>query len=157
MGHSVQEYMNKYGWEQGQDFDALVAEEVMGWTVNRNDGGRWETIGPDDPRRFIGPTVCEDGWIPSVRHEDAWDVLDRLTSYFGDHGFGVTVTFEKNEWVVIEAIAGDWNCPHDKPYDPEDGHGATWAEAYGTNFGFVLCVVAVLLVRKLRGELPKNA
>jgi len=64
----------------GRELDALVAEKVMGWSVNRSERG-WETLGVR-PKRLIGRRgMCRlpgDAWSPSEDISAAWEVVEKL-------------------------------------------------------------------------------
>jgi hypothetical protein len=64
----------------GKALDTLVAEEVMGWAVNRSET-HWHTVGVI-PRRLIGRDCCAykyDGgeFCPSTKIESAWEVVQK--------------------------------------------------------------------------------
>lgn len=70
----------------GRELDTLVAERVMGWTVNRADGRHWHTVGPTGRERgiLIGCDCCADkydrAFTPSQDIRDAWEVVEKLTT-----------------------------------------------------------------------------
>jgi hypothetical protein len=68
----------------GRELDALVAEKVMGWTVNRTESRHWHTVGPTGRERNIqiGSDCCagqaydSNAFMPSKSIASAWLVVE---------------------------------------------------------------------------------
>lgn len=96
--------------EAGRDADVLIAESVMGWTVNRADGRHWHTVGPV-PRgsRQVGGDCCAgqqydvDAFMPSTRRESALEVVDRLIA--ADMDLVIGTDFGDNRQWQVEVFA----------------------------------------------------
>lgn len=96
-----------------RETDALIAEKVMGWTVNRPGDRHWHTVGPV-PRvsRQVGGDCCAgqyydaQAFMPSRDRTAALEVVDRLiaggcvvTMSVGDAWAEVDV-YHQGEWLV---------------------------------------------------------
>lgn len=73
--------------EPGQETDALVAERVMGWRVNRCDSHHWHTVGVpgvENPHYLVGRDCCADkysgSWCPSMDVAAAMQIVEKLAS-----------------------------------------------------------------------------
>lgn len=73
----------------GRELDALVAERVMGWTVNRTNDRHWHTVGPTGRERhiLIGRDCCagqhdydSHAFMPSTDIASAWLVVEKLNA-----------------------------------------------------------------------------
>jgi hypothetical protein len=84
--------------EAGQEMDALIAERVMGWGVNRADGRHWHTVGTQ-PRRLIGRDCCAEkyaggAWCPSTDIAAASQVVERVR----EQGYEAQMWSSKAGW-----------------------------------------------------------
>jgi hypothetical protein len=72
--------------QAGRELDALVAEKVMGWTVNRTESRHWHTVGPTGRERNIqiGSDCCagqaydSNAFMPSKSIVSAWLVVEKM-------------------------------------------------------------------------------
>lgn len=86
-----------------RETDALIAEKVMGWTVNRPGDRHWHTVGPV-PRvsRQVGGDCCAgqyydaQAFMPSRDRTAALEVVDRLIA----GGLRVNLDGEGGEWTA---------------------------------------------------------
>lgn len=68
-------------YEAGRQLDAMIAERVMGWTVNRPGDRHWHTLGGGLGGRQVGSNCCEDrydyarAFMPSQDIRSAWEVV----------------------------------------------------------------------------------
>lgn len=74
----------------GRELDALVAERVMGWTVNRRDGGHWQV------ERRPGQWNCLHNWEASLDIAAAWQVVEHIRRKL----FDVEIIGAEGEWAV---------------------------------------------------------
>jgi hypothetical protein len=117
-----------------REIDALVAEHVMGWTVNRSDGRHWHTVAPaagaDNPHLLVGMDCCEDKYcgcfMPSRRIESAWRVVEKM---------------REREWSVMVDSTGfpdeEWRCLM------WQGERERWVPADAATAPMAICLAAL--------------
>jgi hypothetical protein len=103
----------------GRELDALIAENVFGWLVNRSDN-HWHTVGETGRERhiLIGRDCCADkydggAFCPSANIADAWRVVEKLRGDFHMHrtpGNGYACEFAPREFLRSVAYAD--TAPH---------------------------------------------
>lgn len=76
--------------EAGPEIDALVAEKVMGWKPDDDDGHAWEDADGDwKAHRKDGPWMDtgEVIWSPSTDIAAAWEVVEKFSKFrIDNHG-----------------------------------------------------------------------
>jgi hypothetical protein len=88
----------------GRDLDALVAEKVMGFVVNRRDGGPWHLVG-EHPFQARGR--CCGGGLPPYSTDigAAWEVVEKI--WDGGRGMSWRVVDDVPPTVCAEFWEGD--------------------------------------------------
>lgn len=99
----------------GRDLDALIAERVMGWTVNRTGDRHWHTVGATGRERgvLIGTDCCAEKWAgsfcPSRDIRDAFDVATKIG------GLELQDVTGNGHWEARFAMSGDWDAAETAP------------------------------------------
>ncbi len=102
--------------EAGKELDALVAERVMGWTVNRPGDRHWHALGGGLGGRQVGSDCCEDrydygrAFRPSQDIRSAWEVVEKLAGVGDGQSIWIDgLGFTGEEWrVVIGREVGEY-------------------------------------------------
>ena len=103
--------------DAGPALDAMIAEQVMGWTVNRTSDRHWHTVGPTGRERdiLIGRDCCagqhnydSQAFCPSTDIASAWLVVEAMR----ERGFYFSLSNQGPErrWLAVfasDASVGD--------------------------------------------------
>lgn len=111
--------------------------------------------GPIEPGPELDALVAEkvmSGEIAPYSRDPghAMRALDRLTKDRMEWSFTIHLGKDSHD---VYASAGDCNCPHNKDYDPEDGHGYSTeqseCEKGVESFAHAACLVALRCVKAI--------
>lgn len=65
---------------------------------------------------------------------------------------------DKEDWGTASISGGDCNCPHDKEYDPNDGHGWTYIDDIsGDSPMHAVAIAALEFCKKVKPKIEKQA
>ena len=133
----------------GRDLDKAIAE-LMGYQVIETDAcsgidNFWlskdgQNVWSDE-HGFEQELLCYSTDITA-----AWSVVDWLAK---TGHWAATVHSEPTlDFFRVDLRAGDLNCPHNKPYDPKDGHGNSKVMDWdGTSAPHAICLAALKTIR----------
>lgn len=134
----------------GMTLDALVATEVMG--VDKESVAKYMHW-LEDPVANIYPG---DGYVtPEPYSTDigsAFRVVEKMRKSDMGWSFNIDIAWDGSS--DVHMMAGDCNCPYNKPYDPKDGHGLSLAESEceSESLPHAIC----LAVLRAAGVIPKS-